>query len=411
VGVFGVSRSVGISIRPVQASNTPHTTINLKNLKDKTDLIETNGNGTKFLADDGSYKEVSGVKVFNEDSTSKELLDYCYGIGDNGLSPIFYLDNIRDDSNYITGYASVIEYNDDYVVIQVIGGIGNYGGNHPNQFIELKVTEQNIEVIDSSGDVIKNSPYIWDGTTSETIFNELKEAIIASRRIVNDLGSDLHLLYYDSDILVLISGPTIAVPYVYNKICYVITETEVKNFSYGGSEIFYMSEGETGTLSNILPTSSYKNFNTINKNTTFSLAEVPQFYDANLFVPEYKGEFSFGDTVYNITFPSEITWATYPSEFKANTTYQIEITNNTGKLWEVGKGEIAYKSDVPTKVSELENDLSTATTTTPGLMSAEDKAKLDQVTAANTSIVTQAEYDALVSAGVVTSGTVYYIRG
>lgn len=52
-----------------------------------------------------------------------------------------------------------------------------------------------------------------------------------------------------------------------------------------------------------------------------------------------------------------------------------------------------------------------ATTTTPGLMSAEDKAKLDQVTAANTSIVTQAEYDALVSAGAATSGTVYYIRG
>ncbi len=66
---------------------------------------------------------------------------------------------------------------------------------------------------------------------------------------------------------------------------------------------------------------------------------------------------------------------------------------------------------VPTKVSELENDLSIATTTTPGLMSAEDKAKLDQVTAANTSIVTQAEYDALVSAGAATSGTVYYIRG
>ena len=52
-----------------------------------------------------------------------------------------------------------------------------------------------------------------------------------------------------------------------------------------------------------------------------------------------------------------------------------------------------------------------ATTTTPGLMSAEDKAKLDQVTAVNTSIVTQAEYDALVSAGAATSGTVYYIRG
>ena len=52
-----------------------------------------------------------------------------------------------------------------------------------------------------------------------------------------------------------------------------------------------------------------------------------------------------------------------------------------------------------------------ATTTTPGLMSAEDKTKLDQVTAANTSIVTQAEYDALVSAGAATSGTVYYIRG
>lgn len=66
---------------------------------------------------------------------------------------------------------------------------------------------------------------------------------------------------------------------------------------------------------------------------------------------------------------------------------------------------------VPTKVSELENDLSTATTTTPGLMSVEDKTKLDQITAVNTSIVTQAEYDALVSAGATTSGTVYYIRG
>lgn len=66
---------------------------------------------------------------------------------------------------------------------------------------------------------------------------------------------------------------------------------------------------------------------------------------------------------------------------------------------------------IPTKVSELENDLPIATTTTPGLMSAEDKAKLDQVTAVNTSIVTQAEYNALVSAGAATSGTVYYIRG
>lgn len=52
-----------------------------------------------------------------------------------------------------------------------------------------------------------------------------------------------------------------------------------------------------------------------------------------------------------------------------------------------------------------------ATTTTSGLMSAEDKTKLDQITSSNTSIVTQAEYDALVAAGATTSGSIYYIRG
>ena len=95
-------------------------------------------------------------------------------------------------------------------------------------------------------------------------------------------------------------------------------------------------------------------------------------------------------------------------------------------IMSIEKGDLRYfrtlilSNDLSITIEELFNsskinlaiqpeDL--ATTTTPGLMSAEDKAKLDQVTAVNTSIVTQAEYDALVSAGAATSGTVYYIRG
>lgn len=43
---------------------------------------------------------------------------------------------------------------------------------------------------------------------------------------------------------------------------------------------------------------------------------------------------------------NNIKWTTFPNEFKPNTTYQFRITHGIGNLLEVGKGEIAYKSDL-----------------------------------------------------------------
>jgi hypothetical protein len=54
-GVGNSNRVYGFTVRAVQAPNTP-TTINLKELQDKVDNIETDGDGTKFLADNGEYK-------------------------------------------------------------------------------------------------------------------------------------------------------------------------------------------------------------------------------------------------------------------------------------------------------------------------------------------------------------------
>ena len=52
-----------------------------------------------------------------------------------------------------------------------------------------------------------------------------------------------------------------------------------------------------------------------------------------LFVPEYQGEFSFGDTVYTVTFPEEVIWDVTPV-YRPNKRYQFSIVNNLGVMRE-----------------------------------------------------------------------------
>ena len=248
-----------------------------------------------------------------------------------------------------------------------------------------------------------SEPYIWNGTTSETIYNEVIDCIINGRTIMysrTDTNDDgLYHICISSAIGGQMAYLTFSDTYRHGAFRMLITKDQVLRVQ--GFMPFY-SSNSGGSM--MLEAGTYNSINiTTNTEIIYDSINGTQQY--------YEGEFIFGDNAYTITFPDIITWITIPESYKPNTTYQFKILNNIGSVWEVGKGEIAYKSDIPTKVSELENDISIATTTTPGLMSAEDKAKLDQVTAANTSIVTQAEYDALVSAGAATSGTVYYIRG
>lgn len=291
-------------------------------------IIQTQGDGTKFLSNDGSYKEVSSAVTVNltDSSITEDKYNEIYEAINNSI-PINVIIYNEAGGNFV-GIKQADAAKDPGGGIHLYYTVCNQTDGTTN-FCVATINSSDYSVNTRITPINNFGPYIWDEETSETKFNELKEAIIASRRIIiESLGSDLHVLYYDIDILILISRPIMSPPYVYNKICYIITETEVKIFNYGGSEIFYMSNGDMSTLSNILVTSAYKNFKTINKNTTFSLSE-----DAEIFVTEYQGEFSFGDTVYTVTFPEEIIWDVTPI-YRPNKRYQFSIVNNLGVMRE-----------------------------------------------------------------------------
>ena len=198
-------------------------------------------------------------------------------------------------------------------------------------------------------------PYIWDGTTSETIFNELKEAIENNKVIVNDINQ--HILP------IAIVNQTI---YLYlpksfdlftgiegNDVVYSVTSENIVR-EVGGT---YIKKTSDRYATNELQSNTYRDFGILSKDTTFGFYN----FTSIMSISEFAGQFSFGDTVYTVTFPDKITWVTIPESYKPNTTYQFKILNNIGSIWEIGNGEVAYKSDIPTKVSELEDDLSIVT--------------------------------------------------
>ena len=183
---------------------------------------------------------------------------------------------------------------------------------------------------------LQKTPYIWDGTTiSETIYNELLEAALNFRDIILTTAGYLNYRLigstYISGNLRLTFCNTYSSPN-FLFVDYLVTPNSVE---FKRTPLYAKRESNSTHLN----TAFYTNIELITDNTTFTFNKI---YG----ISKYEGQFSFGDTVYTITFPNNTTWVTYPSEFKANTTYQFEIINNIGKLWEVGKGEIAYKSDI-----------------------------------------------------------------
>lgn len=243
--------------------------------------------------------------------------------------------------------STVALFFDDTITLQYQDG-SNIGGIVITSDLSTSIQFIGLATQESVNDLV---PYIWNGTTSETIFNELKEAIENNRRIIHT--------EYGNVILSKIYGEVLqfkALSVLNNNLVIEATNKEVVQ------SIVYDKILAVG-LTQLTPY-IYTKFETLNDDLVFSLSSVenitgiPIVTDSNNGIGgalEYQGEFSFGDTVYTVTFPEDITWITYPNEFKADTTYQFEITNNIGKLWEVGKGEIAYKTEIPTKVSELED--------------------------------------------------------
>lgn len=183
--------------------------------------------------------------------------------------------------------------------------------------------------LSNDGSYKEVGPYIWNGTTSETIFNELKEAIEANRTII--LGAGYNYTAIDKAYSELSSDITLT---FINKKCdpfgpywiFTITSSNVVR-KFTGSGIHYLEN----TL--MLEPNCYSKFNEVplNLNFTFSTNYVEHY--KNRYIYEYQGEFSFGDTVYTITFPEEVIWDVTPV-YRPNKRYQFSIVNNLGVMRE-----------------------------------------------------------------------------
>lgn len=160
--------------------------------------------------------------------------------------------------------------------------------------------------------------YIWDGNNDESTIVELKQAILDNRRI---LYNNIECITYIMNETIVIKGniPLIAPFFIIDK-NNNIEELESNNFfiksrytivSPGNYCYFDITQDTiiyimTGGESEILPNTN-----------------------------EFNGEFTFGDTVYNVSFSVGLKWSTDSVlEYKPNHTYQFRILNNRGVMKE-----------------------------------------------------------------------------
>lgn len=219
---------------------------------------------------------------------------------------------------------------DYYVMESPIIQYGAYGFNSDgtvnkvHKSLAFETTKNGTKFLADDGSYKEVGPYIWDGTTSETIFTELEEAANNNRTIIYKNLQSTKDFYYcniynisNNKIILFVYIPDVAYKHKY----YQITKTEVTEY-YSALTIYNSLELKSGTYSPI---------GTLNQNTDYS------FYQENSFdgADEYQGEFSFGDSVYTVTFPDTVKWSTDSVlEYKANHTYQFRIVNGLGVMKE-----------------------------------------------------------------------------
>lgn len=183
-----------------------------------------------------------------------------------------------------------------------------------------------INLKDLKDKVDNTEPYVWDGTTiSETIFMELLTAIRSNREII--LSQLTGLLSYRlissafmQDTLTLTFCEIVSAPNFLFTI-YNITPNSVEF----NTTSFYNKRDSSSTRLN---TAYYNNLGLLTQDTKFT-------NKGTLSDLEYEGQFHFGDTVYAITFPSEIKWSTDSVlDYKPNHTYQFRIVRGFGVMKE-----------------------------------------------------------------------------
>ena len=247
-----------------------------------------------------------------------------------GYPAVVVYDNngIMIDSHHLSASGN----DEGETIINYIRYIFKSDGTIENQscyyYVHLKATGDGTKFLSDDGSYKEVSggsePYIWNGDTSETIFNELKNAIAANRTIIakNQEGN------WDVAHKIIVYGTSVELYFFANnsniQVYYDINKTNVnRNF------INSITKAPIYNGDNNLSCNRYYS-GTISGNTTINLTN----YD-NIPCPEHQGEFKFGDTLYTVTFPSEVKWSTDSVlDFKANHIYQFKIVNNLGVMKE-----------------------------------------------------------------------------
>lgn len=318
----------------------------IQEIKDKTDLIKTNDDGTKFLSDDGTYKEVNTsvtVDLTNSSITEEKYNEMCEAI--NNYIPINVLIYNEAANNFIGLKQSDVAMDPGgnihlyYTMFNRTDGTTNFCVstiNSSDYSVNTRITPiNNLE------------PYYYN--TMESTDEELLEAINSGKNIIvigANGGQSYGNYYIDKD-----------------------NNTVLQYMDYYNSETWLPHNyiiGSGYSTAGYKELKYYNNSNTIriqpncysriivNNDCTIDLSGYTPVLVYESSAEDYCGELEFNDTVYNVNFRyqddsmiyNNIKWTTFPNEFKPNTTYQFRITHGIGNLLEVGKGEVAYKSDL-----------------------------------------------------------------
>lgn len=172
------------------------------------------------------------------------------------------------------------------------------------------------------------APYVWSGTTSITIFEELKAAIEANRTILWNGNVIVKYSVTDSiitlyDVIYSETNSIDSITHKYNAFV-AITTSKVS---------VEIRSGVIERLGNSYLSIASYNKVYVKEDTTFEILTNENI--AASAIPEYQGEFYFGDSVFEVNFPDSVFWSTDSvTEFQANRTYQFKIINRTGRIWE-----------------------------------------------------------------------------
>lgn len=162
-----------------------------------------------------------------------------------------------------------------------------------------------------------SEPYIWDGATNESTNAELKQAILDNRRIICNNINCVGFILGES-IIIKTNSP------IGNTI-FVITNNNVVEKN---ADNFFIKSHYT-----MINSSNYHYFEITQDTILYVMTgdESSEFPSTN----EFNGEFTFGDTVYNVGFSAGLKWSTDSVlEYKPNHTYQFRILNNRGVMKE-----------------------------------------------------------------------------